>query len=146
MFIVDKLLISVGTNDIRNCINGINHLRGPFKQLSSKISELFPTAKVYFQSLLPLPLYHKNDWNTNKNVLAMNRIIYHECIYRKFYYLDAFVPLSFPWRPFCGPHIRKDYMFEDGGIHPNTKGGMGVLASLYRRALHSKYFNPRVLQ
>ena len=144
--VVDKLIVSVGTNDIRNCVNGIDHLRGPFKQLCSRIKDLFPTTRVYFQSLLPLPLYHQHDWNTNRNVLALNRVIYFECIYRNFYYIDAFVPFSMHWRPYSGPRIRKDYLFEAGGIHPITNGGMGVLAGLYRRALHSKYFNPRVFQ
>ena len=60
----------MGTNDIRNCSNGVDHLRGPLKQLCSKIRELFPTTRVYFQSLLPLPVYNEFDWTTNSNVLG----------------------------------------------------------------------------
>ena len=38
---VDKLLISIGTNDIRR-VNDVGTVRGPLKQLLSKISVLFP--------------------------------------------------------------------------------------------------------
>ena len=35
--IVDKLIISVGTNDIRYCNNGVEHLKGPLKKLCNTI-------------------------------------------------------------------------------------------------------------
>ena len=52
---VEKLIVSVGTNDLRNAHNGINHLKGPLKQLCNTIDKLSPNTKVFFQSLLPLP-------------------------------------------------------------------------------------------
>ena len=144
--VVDKLLVSVGTNDIRFCKNGINHLRGPLKQLCSRIYELFPNSKVYFQSLLPLPCKNNHDWNTNSNVINLNRFIFNECIFRKFYFMDAFEMFRTPHYDTRSPHIRNDRLFELNGIHPNTRRGMGVLAKLYLRALHSRFFNPCVFQ
>ena len=143
--IVDKLFISVGTNDIRNCKNGVSHLKGPLKVLCKSINELFPNTRVFFQTLLPLPLKFEYDWYTNATVWEFNRIIYNECIYRRFYIIDAF----FQFRDqiyWDRPMSRCEPLFEDGGIHPNIKLGMGVLARLYIRAIHSRYFDPFVYQ
>ena len=145
---VDKLILSVGTNDIRNCRNGVNHLRGPLKQLCESVKKLYPSSKVYFQSLLPLPCLHKNDWNTNRNVLEFNRFIFNECIFRRFYFIDAFSVFRAPWNMWS-PHLRCEQYFEVNGIHSSTGTsgrGMSILAKLYIRALHSKYFNPHVFQ
>ena len=144
--IVDKLLISVGTNDIRYCKNGISHLRGPLKQLCVRINELYPNSKVYFQSLLPLPCVNKYDWNTNTNVIEFNRLLYNECVFRRFYFMNAFVDFVRPCRNVWCPHLRKDELFEIGGIHPSPTWGMSVLAKRYIRALHSRFFDPCVFQ
>ena len=143
--VVDKLLVSVGTNDIRHCRSGVNHLRGPLKTLCGKIKELYPNAHVYFQSLLPLPCDNMHDWNTNANVIHFNRILFSECVFRKFFFVDAFESFNIPWNGWS-PYIRNDVLFEKGGIHPSINKGMGVLARLYIRAIHSKFFNPHVFQ
>ena len=52
---IEKIIISVGTNDIRHCPEGVGHLKGPLKYLANTIKELSPKSKVYFQSLIPLP-------------------------------------------------------------------------------------------
>ena len=143
---VTKMIISVGTNDIRNCKHGIDHLRGPFKELCNTISELFPNSKVYFQSLLPLPIKHKRDWYTNDVVIDLNRVIYNECVYRHFYYIDAFWPFTKYHRKWGEPITRFDNIFEVNGIHPHPEKGIGILAKKYMRALHSKHFNPLIFQ
>ena len=141
---VNKLCISVGTNDLRKCHNGVEHLKGPLKKLCVVIRQLYPNSKVFFQTLLPLPLKFEQDWKTNHTIWEFNRMIYNECIYRKFYIIDAF-PYFTAERQWGKPHIiRFDPLFEENGIHPSNVvgGGMGILARLYLRALHSKYFNP----
>ena len=143
---VTKIIISVGTNDIRNCKNGIDHLRGPFKELCNTISDLFPNSKIYFQSLLPLPLKHKRDWYTNDVVIDFNRVIYNECVYRHFYYIDVFWSFTKYYRKWDEHITRFDNLFEPNGIHPNPEKGTGVLARKYMRALHSKHFNPLIFQ
>ena len=134
------------TSGFRNCKNGIDHLRGPFKELCNTISELFPNSTVFFQSLLPLPLKHQGDWYTNDIVSDFNRVIFNECKYRYFYYIDAFWPFTKFSRKWGEPITRFDNLFENKGIHPNSEKGIGVLARMYIRALHSKRFNPFVFQ
>ena len=143
---VTKLIVSVGTNDIRNCKEGVNHLRGPLKELCNTIDTLFPSSTVFFQSLLPLPLKNAEDWVTNSTVLDFNRIIYNECIYRRYYLIEAFYPFTKFDRRWNEPPTRFNRLFEVKGIHPNPERGMGVLARMYIRALHSKYFLPCVFQ
>ena len=143
--IVEKVLVSVGTNDIRYCVNGVEHLRNKFKALSSKITELYPHSIVYFQSLIPLPCKNKFDWNTNINVLDFNKLILSECTYRRFHMIGAFSCFSLPWRH-GSPEIRNYRLFEGTDIHPSERRGMGMLARLYIRAIHSKYFDPFLVQ
>ena len=37
---VEKVFLSVGTNDIRNCFNGVKHLRSPLTQLVKKVNSI----------------------------------------------------------------------------------------------------------
>ena len=143
--VVDKVIISVGTNDIRNC-KDLNLLRGPLKVLSSKVSELYPHSKVFFQSLLPLPLNGDNDYLTNRRVQDFNRMLFNECKFRHFYFIDVFYPFTKFRRARREPIKRFDHLFEVNGIHPNKERGLGVLARYYIRAIHSQYFNPYVYQ
>ena len=142
---VQKIILSVGTNDLRKCPDpGL--LRGPLKQLCQKIKDTFPNARVYFQSLLPLPVNNAKDSTTNERVCVMNRIIFNECIFRRFYYIDAFYPFTKFNRAWGEPITRFDRLFEPKGIHPNPERGLGVLARFYIRALHSRFFDPMVFQ
>lgn len=142
-----KIVVSVGTNDIRNCEGkGIGHLKAPIKELCNHIQQLYPDSKVFFQSLLPLPLKHENDWATNSIVMHFNRMIWFECVYRRFYYIDVFHPFCRFYRRRNQPHSRFDKLFEENGIHPNKGLGMGVLARFYIKAFHSNLFNPGVYQ
>ena len=143
--IVDKICISVGTNDIRYCIH-VWHLRAKFKYLCSLIEELYPTSKVFFQLLIPLPCINKNDWHTNSNVLDFNRLITNECVFRRFHILDAFGVFCTPYRDLSSPELRNPRLFVGSNIHPSESKGMGILAKLYLRALHSKYFDPFTFQ
>ena len=142
---VTKLLVSVCTNDIRNCKDP-SLLRGPLKELCKKIEALLPRCKVFFQYLLPLPLKNHNDWITNRRVHDLNRIIYNECVFRRYYFVDVFYPFTKFKRKSNEPITRFDRLFELNVIHPNSERGMGVLARYYIRALHSRYFDPRVFQ
>ena len=56
---VSKIFVSVGANDIRNCREkGVRHLKSPLNELAKKIKTQFPSACVWFQTLLPLPHQH----------------------------------------------------------------------------------------
>ena len=143
--VVDKVLVSVGTNDIRYCPN-IDELRPKYKSLCSQITELFPNSRVYFQLLIPLPCKHNSDWITNSKVIHFNRMIVNECIFRKFHVLDTFSAFCSPFNDPRYPELRNSKLFNGSDIHPSKTRGMGVLARFYLRALHSKYFNPFILQ
>ncbi len=143
--VVTKIILSIGTNDLRN-VNDINILRGPLKQLCSKIISLYPNSKIYFQSLLPLPIKDERDWLTNRRILDFNNILFKECVFRRFYFMDVFYPFTKFKRAPNEPIRRFDPLFEKSGIHPNKEKGLGVLARYYIRAIHSRYFNPFVYQ
>ena len=143
--IVDKICISVGTNDIRYA-DSLDKIKLKFKSLCALIKELYPSSKVYFQSLIPLPCKSRHDWRTNSFVMNMNRIIKNECIYRRFHILDAFSPFSLRYFDPRVPYIRDDRFFRAGDIHPSEAKGMGVLAKLYLRAIHSNFFDPFTFQ
>ncbi len=122
--VVDNVLVSVSTNDIRYCPN-IDDLRPKFKSFCSQITELFPSSRVYFQLLLPLPCKHNNDWITNGKVIHFNRIIVNECIFRKFYVLDAFSTFCSPFSDPKKPEHRNCKLFNGPDIHPSKSRGMG---------------------
>ena len=109
--IVEKLLISVGTNDIRYCSNGLYHLKGKVKSLFALIKEVYPHTKVYFQSLIPLPCRSREDWLTNRNVLDFNKIIFTECIFHHFYIMRAFEAFADHNRDFRSPELRNSKLF-----------------------------------
>ena len=143
--IVDKILISVGTNDIRYS-NDSDQLKLKLKSLCSVIKDLYPNSRVFFQLLIPLPCHHKNDWHTNSNVLRFNRAIFNECIFRKFHVMDAFSVFCDPRRNLFSPELRDTRYFIGHNIHPSEQRGMGILAKLYLRAIHSKFFDPYTFQ
>ena len=133
--IVEKLIISVGTNDIRYCYNGIEHLKGPIKKLFKKVKELCPRTKVYIQSLIPLPVIHRNIVH---NVVCFNNLLINCCAFEHFYYLDVISNFLDERGMF-----RSKALFNSSvkDIHPNNRE-MGVLAKYYIYVIHNKRFNP----
>ena len=88
---VTKLFICAGTKDIRNCHEkGVFHLKNPLQTLFTTVKERFPNAKVYIQSLLPIPLPLNGNRFSNKNFLSMNRLIFNLRSKYKLFFIDAF--------------------------------------------------------
>ena len=141
--IIEKVIISVGTNDIRYCRHGVDHLKGPLKKLCRTIELLTPGTKIFFQSLLPLPLKHRFDNTTPGNVKAFNRLLFNICKFKRMYFID--VLNSFLGPNIWGCQLRDESLFNVNDIHPNTRG-LGKLASFYSYALTSRYFNPLAYQ
>ena len=142
--VVDKIIISAGTNDIRFCTNGVDHLNRPLKKLCYTLENLLPRAKIFFQSLIPLPLKYHYDFNTPRNIHSFNNILFNTCIYKRFYYLDVFHSFLQP-KSWDHPQLREEAFFKPNDIHPNSVG-LGLLARHYNYALTSKFFNPLVYQ
>ena len=82
---VDKVFLSVGTNDIRHCYNnGVKHLKPAVNKLVKVVKELFPNAKIYVQSLIPLPLGNRF---TSINVLSFNSLLFDLCSKNHIYFM-----------------------------------------------------------
>ena len=75
-----------------------------------------------------------------------NRAIYNECVFRRFYVMNAFTAFCSPHRSPDSPELRDSRFFVGRNIHPSEARGMGVLAKLYLRAIHSRYFDPYIFQ
>lgn len=137
--VVDKVIICVGTNDIRNCKeNGVRHLKRPLISLTEKLKLIFPDSIVWFQSLIPLIV--QNQFSVT-NVNQFNKLLFEVCTYMKIYYLNVFSNyLAFD-------HERKGlfrneyYFISSKNIHLN-RIGLGLLARSYIRLIHSSRFNP----
>ncbi len=123
---VQKVFLSIGTNDIRYC-KGVNHLRGPLKRLIQKTKSLFPGAVVLIQSVLPSQV--QNDW-TVRNVNGMNRLIRECCHEKEVYFVNFF----------------QDFLLRDGRsnrslfadqVHPN-RSGLALIASRFIRIIHQR--------
>ena len=97
------MFISVGTNDIRYCRNGISHLKGELFRLVSVIKNLFPSTKIYMQSLIPLPITHDNSRLIVRNVLEFNKIIFLVCFHERAFMIDVFK--SFLYRGHRNPFL-----------------------------------------
>lgn len=137
---VSKCFISIGTNDIRNCENGIMHLKQPLCNFMTSVKQLLPDTKIYLQSLLPIP--NNGFKNLEHNVFNMNNLIYSLCSRYSLYFVDTFSLFldKFGRRNLAlFPRFDKDKGRFD--IHPNPKG-MGVLARKFIFLIHSKWFNP----
>ena len=136
---VEKVVVCVGTNDIRNCReNGVRHLKRPLVSLMEKIKLIFPDATVWFQSLIPLIV--QNQFSV-KNIEQFNSLLFEVCSYMKVYYLNIFgMFLKFD-RERRGV-FRNEFLFINSkNIHLN-KIGLGLLARSYIRIIHSNTFNP----
>ncbi len=60
--------------------------------------------------------------------------------------MDAFQAFCMTFRDLRYPALRDNRLFNGNNIHPSEARGMGVLAKLYLRAIHSKHFDPFILQ
>ena len=137
---VQKVILSIGTNDIRHCKDGIKHLKNTICDFMKFLKITFPSASIYFQSIIPLA--HNNCPHVTSNVLDMNKLIYNLCSKFHLYYLDVFRSFLNHWG------YRNDRLFPEFDakklcfdIHPNVRG-MGVLARRYIYIIHSRWFNP----
>ena len=124
---ITKLFICVGTNDIKNCHErGVFHLKTLLEGLFSMAKQLFPNAKVYIQSLLPIP--SNGNRFSDRNVLSLNRMIFNLCSKHRIFFIDTFPYFQNRFgnrNVYLFPKFDARKQFFD--IHPNPKG-MGVLA------------------
>ncbi len=68
---IRNVIFSVGTNDIRKKSEGVSGLFHPIRDLLLKTRKLFPQAKIYVQSVIPMGFEYR--W-TPRNVLDFNEL------------------------------------------------------------------------
>lgn len=137
--VVEKVIVCVGTNDIRNCReNGVRHLKRPLICLIEKIKLLFPVCNIWFQTLIPLTV--QNQFSIT-NVNQFNKLLFEVCSYMRVYYLNVFSYFLQFDRERKGLFRNEYYFINSKNIHLN-KLGLGLLARSYLRIIHSSRFNP----
>ena len=125
-FHIEKIFLSIGTNDIRYCQDGVGFLTKPLTQLLGKAKELFPNSNIVVQNLLPLPITNRY---VASNVLDFNCMLFKACTRFKCMMLNVLIS-SFP--------------ANDRNVHLNP-AGLGKLAKIYLTIIHSNYFNPLLM-
>ena len=135
--IIDQVFISIGTNDIRHSRReGVDKFKSELFKLIRRIKELFPRAKIFFQSLIPLHITRENESYVARNLLQFNSMLFDVCKHEKVYMFDIF-------GMFLLGIYRNPHLFPEGyrDIHPN-KRGLGLLAKEYIKRIHCKNFDP----
>ena len=130
--IVDKVIVSVGTNDLRNNKRpSVGHLYTPMENLVAKIKTFYPGATIFIQSLLPQRV--QNAF-TVSNVLGFNKLLVKLSALNKCYYLDIF-------DDFLGENKHPNSsLYRWDGIHLSNKG-LSTLARAFIAKIRGR-FNP----
>jgi lysophospholipase L1-like esterase len=132
---IQNIIFSEGTNDVRRKSNGVSSMFSPVKSLLAKTRLLFPRAKVYVQSLIPMGFEH--SW-TPRNVHEFNSIL-RRCVREvpNCAYIDVFDEFL---------DSRKRYplkaLFHDS-LHPSHKG-CSVLARAFIMITRGRNFDVRL--
>ena len=117
---IKNIILSIGTNDIRFKENGVHNLYTPLYSLVSKTRRLFPHAKIFVQSCLPIIVEKPY---TVRNVNNFNVILRRCCREtRECYYIDTFSKFLDN-----SPNRYPIIDFYRDNLHPNGKG-TGILA------------------
>ena len=89
-FIVDQVFISIGTNDIRHCRGeGVAKYKGELFRLTRYIKEIFPSAKIFYQSLLPLPITKENASYLARNLLQYISMLFEVCKHKRVFLFNV---------------------------------------------------------
>ena len=136
-FHVEKIFLSIGTNNIRYCQDGVGFLTKPPNQLLGKIKELLPNSNIIVQNLLPLPITNRY---VASNVLDFNCMLFKACARFRFSVINVFDKFL------DGNGFRSRLLFpaNDRNVLLNS-AGLGKLAKMYLTIIHSNYFNPLLM-
>ena len=129
---VEKIFISIGTNDIRYCTKGVGHLKFFLNKLVHDTKELFPDAKIFLQSLLPIK---RTNIFIGKNVVEFNKLIYEACVVHRCFYVDIFRHFLNYFGNDISPLLYKDE------VHLNHYG-IVILARTFKSIINGYKFNP----
>ena len=87
---VHKIIVSMGTNDIRWCKSGVGHLYYPMQNFICRLKTFFPNAKIFIQSLTPVRYHRTRPENASvvENVLEFNKILLKVAVAEECWYFD----------------------------------------------------------
>ena len=126
---IDKVILSVGTNDVRNLKEGkdVDRLLEPLEDLIKTVKVCYPKAELYMQSMLPIKLNraqcHENKITVDK-CYSYNRLSFNLCKKYNIYYIDMFKNFLTTGRP-SYREVRED-LYKDQ-VHLSNKG-IGIIA------------------
>ena len=129
---VEKIIFSVGTNDITYSKLGVRHLKKHLVELVEMTKSLFPVAIILVQCCLPIR--GMNSYIA-RNVLEFNSmlrdlsLIYSNCVY-----IDCFRDFLTRDRQFCNEKLYHDW------LHLN-KYGLQVLTTWLKFVINENSFD-----
>ena len=140
---IHKIIISVGTNDVRN-IKNTSDLEKPLQDLVETTKNTYPGVELYIQSLLPIKL---QNWNCPGNkmtvdkVYGFNRLLFKICKEYNLFYVDLFKNFLSQGKP--GERSVRHDLYGRDNVHLNSRGN-SVLARrlIYIINKHSLEFYP----
>ena len=133
---VDKIIINVGTNEIKwfnSCRNDVyKRFRSPLTYLIRDIKSMYPQAQIIFQSVLPIRIFYTY---TAKSVHEFNHLLIELCQTYGCIFLDSFgLFLDSYQRDINSELYRDKWHLNDAGIK--------ILCRELKYAIYRNIFNP----
>ncbi len=128
---IEKIIFSLGTNDIKHSRFGVQHLKKYLVDLINMTKDLFPAAIVLFQCCLPIKCVYPY---IARNVLDFNALLKELCLENNCVYIDCFVDFLTSDRIFRNNELYHDW------LHLNNRG-VGVLSTWLKFIINENSFD-----
>lgn len=128
---VEKIIISLGTNDVKFSRRGVQHLKRYLIDLINKVKLLFPGSIIIFQCCLPIRNLY---WYTVPNVVDFNSLLSSLCREYNCIYLDCFKDFLTVDMEYQAPYLFRDW------LHLNADG-LGILGGWFKYIVNQDSFN-----
>jgi lysophospholipase L1-like esterase len=133
---IDKIVISVGTNDIKwyNCFaqNLKREMKPKLVLLVKELKQLFPSAQIYFHTVLPIRVVYKY---TAASVHQFNNLLLEVCSQYRCFFFDCFSRFLDKQGNFYDRTLFRD------NFHLND-AGLKVLCRALKFMIYGNLFNP----
>ncbi len=128
---IEKVIFSLGTNDIKHSKFGVKHLKRYLIDLINMTKDLFPAAIVLFQCCLPIKCVYPY---TARNVLDFNALLKELCLENNCVYIDCFDDFL------TRDHIYRNNELYHDWLHLNNRG-VGVLSTWLKFVINENSFD-----
>ncbi len=128
---IEKIIFSIGTNDIKFSRNGVGHLKKYIIDLIESTKNIFPAAIVIFQCCLPIKELYSYIAN---NVIDFNCMLRNVCMTYNCVYLDCFRDFLTPYSCSVNSNLYYDW------LHLNAHG-VSVLAKWLKFVVRQNSFD-----